>query len=58
MVSVLQNLTLWCFSFLHQEHLRLDACLFENGSKRAFRHIAGMSGNGGVKDNRMNLQLA
>ena len=36
------------FLLLPQKLLRLNPGLFENGSQRAFRHIAGMIWNGGV----------
>ena len=35
-------------SLLLQEHIRLDAGLFEDSAERAFGHVAGMVGNGGV----------
>jgi hypothetical protein len=35
-------------SLLLQKHFRFDACLFQDGAQRSFRHIAGMVGDGGV----------
>ena len=35
-------------SLLLQEHFRLNAGLLEDGAQRAFGHIAGMVGDGGV----------
>ena len=35
-------------SLLLQERVRLDAGLLEDGAQRAFGHVAGMVGNGGV----------
>ena len=35
-------------SLLLQEHFRLDAGLLEDGAQRAFGHVAGMVGDGGV----------
>lgn len=37
-----------CKPLLPQEGFRLDVGLLEDGAQRAFRHIAGMIGDGGV----------
>ena len=44
----IQSPALRGLSLLPQKLFRLDPCLFEDGPQRAFGHIAGVVGNGGV----------